>query len=149
MIQLTCLSTAIVGQDTSLVELKYKLVSLDCYRNRLHGNGSQQAIFVTSRDIVECANNASRDISAIHGVAHFTLLCFVWIVSLGTKPSALLVEFESVIHQSTTASHVRVITVQKVLLTEGNQFTRFNKFGTFQRTCCGKGPADDRIGKES
>mmetsp|Transcript_4039 Transcript_4039/g.8654 ORF Transcript_4039/g.8654 Transcript_4039/m.8654 type:complete len:256 (-) Transcript_4039:215-982(-) len=140
MINVTVASAGVVGDHTRLVELECKLTGFDRHTDGLHGHGRNQGLFVSRWNINKGLDQRSRHVGAV-GHASLSLSRHVGVIRFGTKTSGLFIKLEGIVHETSVASQILVIAIQQVLFTQGHQFTRLDKLGTFQRTGRRKGPA--------
>merc|ERR1711993_195668 len=66
---------------------------------------------------------------------------FIWVVIFGVNSSVLNDPCKSILHQTTVASSINIITINEVLFTERNQLTRRFCESSFHGSRCAECPA--------
>jgi len=128
------------GQNTTLVELEGRLISLNGDRDGLGVNGGTQSVLSVS-DVLVSRDHGVGLSSAGRGLAS-AISSSVGVSSLSAQ--AILHDiFEGVVHQTTVTASVTVSTsaVNKLLFGERVQDTMFQEDSTLNTASGGEGPA--------
>jgi len=141
--------TARSSEDTRLVKLEGRLVSLDGDGDRTNGQGGHQSLIAVGGNIDVALRSNTSDLGAgrlVAGTSSLGGARDVWVVSLSADTAVLGDPVEGVIHQTTVAAHIgttvlEVVAVNQVLLGEGDQFLVLVEVSTLKSTGGGERPA--------
>ena len=131
-------STSASTEDTSLVDLEGKFVSLDSNGGRSLGDGGLESIRVVSSDGVDFADlNGSLGLGVIFASSVFTSVR----VGRLELSKVRLVVLEGEGHGTTLASIASLGAVNELLLREAQEFLGGDLVGTFKSSSGGESPA--------
>ena len=136
------LVTAVVASDDSTtVVLEYKVVGFDGNTDWLSRDGLEQSILVANRNVfvVRDSDNVVVLLRLVAGSPNRELV--VWVVLLGVDTSVVDDVLEGVVHNTSVAAFVDLVTVDQLLLGQARQVSSLDEVDTFHGSGTGESPA--------